>query len=426
MASAVAAHLLENDKVDIIVCFSPSNAISRSFKAELEKRIGGRFEGDMGSLGVSYTYHKMLTLPESFWQLFETKRVFTILDEIHHCSGLFEQQANSWGRLLLKRVQDKALYTMALSGTPWRSDRLPLSLAEYCEDGRLVHGYIYSLLRAISEGVCRTPKIVLFDSDRVSVRNGNNVDVYSSFSEALDSSPQIYRDLIYSAAVYEALIDGAVKKLGILKRQFPEAGGLIVAGSIEHAFSIQCYLSKQFQIDATVVTHLQSDAQDKIDVFRDSKSHWIISVGMISEGTDIPRLMVCCYLSLARTEMYFRQVLGRIIRKTSQESEYGYFYMLADPDLVRFAENLQQEIPTEKLIAEVTCESAFVEASANTDDPLESIETSYATSHSQSNLPNEKVSVEGINQLLPLQNMPTNNYSFGTFKSQLMALLLGP
>ena len=44
---------------------------------------------------------------------------------------------------------------------------------------------------------------------------------------------------------------------------------------------------------------------------------WIISVGMISEGTDIPRLQICCHLSLIRTELHYRQVLGRVLRMTN-------------------------------------------------------------------------------------------------------------
>ncbi|MFT4929206.1 MAG: superfamily II DNA or RNA helicase, partial [Phenylobacterium sp.] len=41
---------------------------------------------------------------------------------------------------------------------------------------------------------------------------------------------------------------------------------------------------------------------------------WVVSVGMISEGTDIPRRQVCCHLSRVKTELDFRQVLGRILR----------------------------------------------------------------------------------------------------------------
>jgi superfamily II DNA or RNA helicase len=47
----------------------------------------------------------------------------------------------------------------------------------------------------------------------------------------------------------------------------------------------------------------------------------IISVGMISEGVDIPRLRVLVYLPNARTELAFRQAVGRVVRTTSPDDD---------------------------------------------------------------------------------------------------------
>ena len=46
---------------------------------------------------------------------------------------------------------------------------------------------------------------------------------------------------------------------------------------------------------------------------------------MISEGTDIPRLQLCCYLSRIRTELHYRQVLGRCCgARVNQMIRLGY------------------------------------------------------------------------------------------------------
>lgn len=66
---------------------------------------------------------------------------------------------------------------------------------------------------------------------------------------------------------------------------------------------------------------------------------------MISEGTNIPRLRVCCYLSIVTTELYFRQVLGRVLRTQFQHGEIGYFITPAHPSLVYFSTRLAEEIP---------------------------------------------------------------------------------
>jgi superfamily II DNA or RNA helicase len=72
---------------------------------------------------------------------------------------------------------------------------------------------------------------------------------------------------------------------------------------------------------------------------------------MISEGTDIPRLKVCCHLTRVKTELYFRQVLGRILRSTGIEKDEGFLFMPAEPNLVEYAERVVENIPDANAIA---------------------------------------------------------------------------
>lgn len=66
---------------------------------------------------------------------------------------------------------------------------------------------------------------------------------------------------------------------------------------------------------------------------------------MISEGIDLPRLQVCCHLSHVKTELYFRQVLGRILRMDKSPNKDAWLYTFAEPRLSEFAHRIQQEIP---------------------------------------------------------------------------------
>ncbi len=67
---------------------------------------------------------------------------------------------------------------------------------------------------------------------------------------------------------------------------------------------------------------------------------------MVSEGTDIPRLRVCSHLSLIRTELFFRQVLGRVLRLIPGiDNQKGWLFSFAEPSLVEYAKRLQQDIP---------------------------------------------------------------------------------
>ncbi|MCY1275230.1 hypothetical protein D9M70_238660 [compost metagenome] len=66
---------------------------------------------------------------------------------------------------------------------------------------------------------------------------------------------------------------------------------------------------------------------------------------MISEGTDIPRLQVCCYLSRIRTELHYRQVLGRVLRRTGESDDQAWLFMLAELTLQGFAERIADDLP---------------------------------------------------------------------------------
>jgi len=66
---------------------------------------------------------------------------------------------------------------------------------------------------------------------------------------------------------------------------------------------------------------------------------------MVSEGTNIPRLQVCCNLTNIKTEMYFRQILGRILRKTDAPNQEAYMFIPAEPSLVEYAYRVAQDIP---------------------------------------------------------------------------------
>ena len=134
MAAHLASKLFDLDKIDLVVCFTPSISVTTSFKENLEKITTRRMNGCMGSAGQVLTYHNLSFLPESFWNNFENNRVFVIFDEIHHCGGHDLTLSNAWGEQILRKVRKKAAFTLALSGTPWRSDKLPIALAKYSRD----------------------------------------------------------------------------------------------------------------------------------------------------------------------------------------------------------------------------------------------------------------------------------------------------
>ena len=72
----------------------------------------------------------------------------------------------------------------------------------------------------------------------------------------------------------------------------------------------------------------------KIDAFEAGTDRWLISINMISEGVDIPRLRVISYLTNITSEVYFHQVVGRALRGEGD----AHVYILDDPILRKYAQ----------------------------------------------------------------------------------------
>jgi len=348
MASELANQLLKNNLVDLVICFSPSSIVATDFGESLQLRINERFDGLMGSKGHSLTYQNLQYLDANFWQLFERFKVFVIFDEIHHCAGSNIDNANAWGEQIIINIQNKAKYTLALTGTPWRSDAAPIVLSNYMHPSNKIScDYIYGLAEAIQDDVCRVPQIVAIDNNNISVVNDEETKTFNSFKCLLSQSIIPYQKVIESEAVIKYVISSAQKKLTSIRKASPDAAGLIVASSVEHARQISTLMKANFNEGSVVVTYRENEPTNIIQRFRHSKNKWIISVGMISEGTNIPRLQVCCHLTNIKTEMHFRQILGRILRMTGSKNQEAVMFMPAEPKLLEYAYRVKQDVPLE-------------------------------------------------------------------------------
>ncbi len=315
LAATIASRLLQDDMVDLVLCFSPSLTVSNGIKGTFSNTLNCTFNGGLGSIGQSLTYQSIQFLHDEFWQTLRNRRVFVVFDEIHHCSGSDVENANVWGQQVLTKIQGLATYTLAMSGTPWRSDALPIVLGEYSDpEGQLQVDYQYTLKQAIADKVCRSPKLVLVDNEHLSVISDEKVESFSSILEMLKQTKTSYQSVIHNQEAMEYLLGLGCKKLAELRSQSPDAGGLVVASSVQHAQNIAKILSQKYSQTVSIVTYRHEEPLAEIERYRRSHTQWIVSVGMISEGTDIPRLQVCCHISSVKTELYFRQVLGRILR----------------------------------------------------------------------------------------------------------------
>jgi len=207
MAAQLAKKLFDSQLIDLVICFSPSVIVAHDFQAELEAQTRKRLDGTLGAAGHSTTYQGMLSLSDDFWRLLVEQRTFVIFDEIHHCSGDELLAANAWGERILSKIQGKATYTLALTGTPWRSDHTPIALSRYCDQKLNIHcDYRYGLADAIKDGVCRTPLITLVDNDDISLTSETSSESFSSFTDLFENTDYSYQSLVENEDLLKALL----------------------------------------------------------------------------------------------------------------------------------------------------------------------------------------------------------------------------
>lgn len=185
--------------VNLVLCFSPSLTVEDGIKRTFSNTLKRNFHGGLGSVGQSLTYQSIKYLNDEFWQTLRSHRIFVVFDEIHHCSGSEASTENVWGQLILAKIQGLTTFTLAMSGTPWRSDSLPIVMAEYSDpDGKLLVDYQYSLKQAIADKVCRSPKIVLVDNEHLTVTNDEDKQSFPSILEMLKQTKSSYQNVLHN------------------------------------------------------------------------------------------------------------------------------------------------------------------------------------------------------------------------------------
>ena len=125
----------------------------------------------------------------------------------------------------------------------------------------------------------------------------------------------------------------------------PNAGGLVIAPNIEMA-EYMATIIELLEKEKPVLVHSNlSNCEERIAAFRNTNKKWIVSVAMISEGVDIKRLRVLVYLPNARTELAFRQSIGRVVRTLGQnDRSRAYVIMPRLKILEEYAKKVEKEM----------------------------------------------------------------------------------
>ena len=265
---------------------------------------------------------------------------FVILDEVHHAGT-----EKAWGDGI-RIAFAPAHRRLALSGTPFRSDAAQIPFVRYdaTGEGDLAHAdFTYGYADALRDGgVVRPVYFPRVDGEMEWTTASGDV-ISATFQDELtkdQASARLRTALSLEGEWMPAVLSKAVEQLRTIRSSpvsqggQPDAGGLVIAMDQDHAQGIARLLRDRFGVPAEVVVSDDPGASGKIDQFSKNDRPWLVSVRMVSEGVDIPRLRVGVFSSTTSTELFFRQAIGRFVRwQAGRSSQKAYVYIPDDPRL---------------------------------------------------------------------------------------------
>ena len=289
--------------------------------------------------GVAVTYQAVAAGPRTHARA-ARRPTLVVADEPHHMG-----EHAAWGARALEAF-GAAEFRLLLSGTPFRSDNAAIPWVTYDADGISRADFIYGYPQALVDRVCRPITFLPYDGEMEwmgdGARRSATFDVVLPRAEsarrlrtALDAGGDWMGHVLRDADARLSEVRGAGHR---------DAGGLVVAADKEHAGAIAARLDRVAGERPEIVTSDEPDASARIAAFAAGTRRWLVSVLMVSEGVDIPRLRVGVYATTARTELFFRQVVGRFIRCTpAPERQMSYLLLPADPQLTDLAARVEEE-----------------------------------------------------------------------------------
>lgn len=343
-AVMLAANEIHRGTVDRVDVVGPSVHICKQWAQEMASwGLHLDQENDRESsdcVGRVFTYQRLGMSPQSL-RMPSNPRRLVILDEIHHAGD-----QKTWGDAL-RHVYATASRRLLLSGTPFRSDGNPIPFVSYSagNHGVSVSDFSYGYGDALRDEYCAPLYFPHHDGDFRWERGGklHRFDLMTKLGQQLNAD-RLRTAFAPEGEFVRELLQEAHQHLQVVRNDHPSAGGIVFGRDVANVRALAKVLHEVSGTRAITVTNDDKDAGGKIQRFRDGDTPWLVSVRMVSEGVDIPRLRVGVYLSPVQTEMFFRQAAGRLVRLVQGlEDQAGYLYIPSLPRLVEYAASMTSE-----------------------------------------------------------------------------------
>jgi superfamily II DNA or RNA helicase len=298
--------------------------------------------------GVAVTYQQVASAPDLFAHHL-SRPTFVVLDEIHHAA-----ESATWGTAL-RAAFDGARHRLALSGTPFRSDARAIPFVHYDKDRCCAPDFVYGYGDAVSDGVCRPLAFRLLDATlRWRVDAQETIAAFADELDPTDDARRLRTAIDPSTPLLPRMLRDADALLLKARAVIPDAAGLVLCDDRTHARATGTLLRTITGEKPVVVVSDEPQAHARIERFARGDAtapRWLVAVNMVSEGVDVPRLVLAAYATVRRTDLFFRQAAGRVVRRRSHDPGdlVATVFLPADPTLTGCAERVEVELRQQAL-----------------------------------------------------------------------------
>jgi len=401
-----AVDLMKSKSVDLVIVLTPSIATRSGWKDAFNKartslpeiRVTDDNEFPIDTNVWVTTYSGYEAAQKALTTAPVRLGIFTVIDEYHHA----EQDA-AWGTAV-EALGGLAKHALFLSGTPWKqSGFCPLLVGQsnihgkpYYDSGeiRVSPDFAHDYSNDLRAGEDRAthwvnfrllPSIFTYDDGKIEefalpdLENMSNQERLEWEEKAAkDKTPlgkhvKIDDNMLTGRGNAKELLAESVALLGKCRADTYQACSqrdlpimLVVAQNIKAARNLADYIEEIHELKTVVIVSEDQRSHEVLEKTRaqcadnsPDKPDVIISVGMISEGVDIPQIKVIAYLSAVLTTLYLVQVIGRALRRMFVPSRKGFadshpsqitahFIALAHPKICYVASRIEQQMSDAK------------------------------------------------------------------------------
>jgi superfamily II DNA or RNA helicase len=349
-ALTIAAELIACKQISSITVVTPTEHLKHQWSRAAQvlgialdpgyRNAQGRASADF--TGVAVTYAQVAAHPALHRQRTTNRPTLVIFDEIHHAGD-----ALSWGEAV-REAFEPAKRRLALTGTPFRSDANPIPFVTYTQEAdgtrRSCSDYVYGYGPALDDGVVRPVIFLAYSGEmRWRARAGDEVTGTLGAPMTAEQLGQAWRTALDPEGAWIArVLEAADRRLTEVRRDMPDAAGLVIAGDHADARAYAALLRRSTGTRPVIVLSDDPAASKKIAQFATSADRWMVAVRMVSEGVDIPRLAVGVYATSVGTALFFAQAVGRFVR-VRQRGETASVFLPSIPVLLGYAAELEAE-----------------------------------------------------------------------------------